>query len=225
MPGTFPGSHPMVSEIIVCSAPMVTQVSTSERLAPPLLSWARSIIRRCQQNLTLTRSYNLEQTIGLMRPKFSRCFSTKTLSWKNFSHVKTRWKFDRNIWSPHFWHSSLSQVPSSRPLSPLTPPWPRGPHSMVKVMGPKWVIITLSLTETLTEDDAVNKTGLASFSVKVSILWKLLLCLDNLGTRPSCPDFLNLKGERSPNFPFRAEENWNFLYPQKRKVCLGFQIS
>ena len=62
-----PGIHHMVTETIVCSPPMVTGTlgSTSGRLAPPSLSWARRRIWRRHQAPTQTRSE---------RSKFLRCF-------------------------------------------------------------------------------------------------------------------------------------------------------
>ena len=53
-----PGFHHMVTETIVCSPPVVTGTlgSTSGRLAPPLLSWARRRIWRRHQAPTQTRS-------------------------------------------------------------------------------------------------------------------------------------------------------------------------
>ena len=45
----------MVSEIIVCSAPMVTQVSTSERLAPPLPQHPAHLLNADTRNVALKK--------------------------------------------------------------------------------------------------------------------------------------------------------------------------
>ena len=71
------------------------------------------------QTQTQTRS-ELQQIIGLMRPKFSRCFD-KNFEMKYYGHVKICLKFDKYLHIPLCLRSAVpgpSLPPGTRGLTP-----------------------------------------------------------------------------------------------------------